>query len=95
MEGINGRKPAKDFTLAECKRTKMIKQKYYYCYHVWRTQAHLIDGGLLIIAANQQIYTVTGGKTVTQVVSCLIQFQKVYKNEGGTHPSLRTVDNRT
>jgi hypothetical protein len=83
--GFNGRKPArKDFTTAKRNNRKNnIKQKFYRCLKVWKVQARLIDGGMSIIAANNQISQVTGARTVTKVIDTLVQFNRVYGADGG------------
>lgn len=89
-QGIGGRKPAKNFTNAERNNTSGgIKQKFYRRLNVWKTQARLIDGGMALIAANDQILSVTGAKTVTGVINKLIAFKGLYKDDGGIHPNLK------
>ena len=63
--------------------------KFYRRLLVWKTQARLVDGGMSLLAANQRIHTITGGKTVTAVIDKLIAFKRAYAADGGVHPELR------
>ena len=56
---------------------------------VWQTQARLVVGGMSILAANNRIMSVTGARTITQVIQKLIDFKKEYKADGGVHQRLR------
>ena len=86
--GLDGRKPAKEFTTRERnQKLNGIKQKYYRRRCVWIVQARLLNGGMTLIEANTKIHQVTGGKTVTQVIDRMIQFQRVY-GKGKTHCDL-------
>mmetsp|Transcript_45116 Transcript_45116/g.109798 ORF Transcript_45116/g.109798 Transcript_45116/m.109798 type:complete len:425 (+) Transcript_45116:3251-4525(+) len=87
--GLDGRKPARDFTNSERTQTNQMKQKYWRRQHVWRVQAILLTGGLSLLEANNKILQVTGGKNVTQIINALILHRKTYKSDGGIHPSLR------
>jgi hypothetical protein len=87
-EGINGQKPAKNFTAVERNnKTGGLKQKFYRRLMVWKTQARLIDGGMSVAEANHRIHTITGATTVTGVTNKLIEFKRIYP--GGIHPELR------
>ena len=59
--GINGRKPAEQFTLAERNR-KPNKQKYYRRNMVWRTIARLVQAGLTAEVAVERIHRVYGAR---------------------------------
>jgi hypothetical protein len=51
--GIDGRKPAKEFTTAERNnRVGGIKQKFYRRLLIWQTQARLVDGGMSLIESS-------------------------------------------
>jgi hypothetical protein len=90
IEGIGGRKPVKNFTLAEHNnKNGGIKQKFYRRLMIWKTQAHLCDGGMDIAAANNKILQITGAKTITGVTNKLIQFKRIYRDDGGIHSELR------
>jgi hypothetical protein len=89
IEGVNGNKPAKDFTTAERNNSRDgMKQKFYRRLHVWKIQCRLIDGGMSIIAANNRICSITGERSVTKIIDKLISFRNVYKEHGGIHPQL-------
>ena len=88
QQGIDGNKPAKDFTKAE-RNSKNNKQKFYRRLNVWALQAKLLRQGHSILSANDHIHTVTGGKTVTAVIDKIISYKREYKDQGGCHPSLQ------
>jgi hypothetical protein len=90
-QGLEGRKAAKDFTIAERNnRNDGLKQKFYRRLFVWKTQARLIDGGMSLIAANTRIVEVTGASTITAIINKLIAFKALYRDRGGRHPRLST-----
>jgi len=88
--GIDGRKAAKDSTKTERNsRVNGVKQKFYRRLLLWQTQARLVDGGMSLCAANNRLLTITGATNPTGVINKLIEFKKLYRNEGGIHPQLR------
>ena len=60
--GINGRKPAEQFTRAE-RNVKPNKQKYYCRNMVWRTIARSVRAGFTAEAAIERIHRVYGYNT--------------------------------
>ena len=57
--GINGRKPAEQFTLEE-RNMPATKQKYYRRNLVWQTMARLVRGGLTAEIAIGRLHSVYG-----------------------------------
>jgi hypothetical protein len=90
IEGVNGNKPAKDFTTAENNNIRDgMKQKFYRRLHVWKIQCRLIHGSMSVIAANNRICSIsTGERSVTKIIDKLISFRNVYKEHGGVYPQL-------
>ena len=82
MNGVGGRKPAKDFTRQERGR---VKFKYHRRRHVWNVVACLVDGGVSADVALDIIYAVYGvGSSVTSIINQMIQDKQLQIH----HPTL-------
>jgi len=88
MFGIDGRKPAHDFTPAE-RNTKTNKQKYYRRKHVWSTIERLTRNGHTVEMAIEKIRSVyVQNQRVTKIIEGIIRDKRVYRHSGGYHPNL-------
>jgi hypothetical protein len=82
MNGVGGRKPAKDFTRQERGR---VKFKYHRRGHVWNVVARLVDGGVSADVALDKIYAVYGvGSSVTSIINQMIRDKQLQIH----HPTL-------
>ena len=82
MNGVGGRKPAKDFTRQERGR---VKFKYHRRRHVWNVVARLVNGGVSADVALDKIYAVSGvGSSVTSIINQMIQDKQLQIH----HPTL-------
>ena len=88
--GIDGRKPASQFTIAERNnRSGGIKQKYYRRKDVWDAISCLIRGGHTIQSAIVRIREIYGqSASITQIIENIRRDRQTYKNNGGYHPNL-------
>ena len=87
--GIGGRKPAKDWTIAE-RGNKKQKQTYYRRNCIWKLQLHLINKGHRIESANKEIRKTYGQNTsVTNIAKAIVTDRSRYKAHGGLHPNFR------
>lgn len=86
--GINGRKPAEQFTTHERTSNKSLKQKYWRRNHVWQAMARLVRGGKHPSRAALEIRRVYGfDVSVTRIIEAMIRDKK--NHTGGIHPNLR------
>ena len=86
--GINGRKPAEQFTTVEKNASRQIKQKYWRRDVVWQTIARLVRGGRTVQLAINQIHSAYGFDTsITKLIGALFRDKDRYP--GVIHPSLR------
>lgn len=85
-QGINGRKPAEQFTTHERNsRLGGIKQKYYRRRVVWDCMERLVQRGFSPPAAANKILDVYGrDQSVTQIINLMIRDKQT-----GGHPNLR------
>jgi hypothetical protein len=84
--GINGGKPAEQFSTAErnC-RIGGLKQKYYRRSVVWQCMDRLVRSGLTPQAAANRIHEAYGHNlSVTQIINLMI-----HDRRNGGHPNLR------
>src|SRR5210317_2335587 len=88
--GIDGRKPARDFSTDERNnRVGGIKQKYYRRRFVWNAIKRLISSGMTSQAAIQKLRDVYGHSTsVTTIIEKIRRDKKEYQENGGYHPNL-------
>jgi hypothetical protein len=84
--GVNGRKAAEQFTVAE-RNSKPNKQKYYRRNMIWKTIARLVRGGLTPEVAIDRIHRAYGYSTTpTKIMWTMIKDKRRYP--GGIHPNL-------
>ena len=84
--GINGRKPAESFTLAE-RNAKSVKQRYWRRSLVWKTIDRLVRGGLSAEIAIARIRGVYGERTcVTKIMELMVRDKRRYPAQ--VHPRL-------
>jgi hypothetical protein len=83
--GIDGRKPAEQFTKREKNASQRLKQKYYWRNVFWQCMERLIRGGDTIDTAIMKIRQCYGQQ---QSVSAIINKMIADKKIGG-HPDLR------
>ena len=82
MEGIGGRKAAKDFNASDRGRVKRV---YHFRKVVWDTISSLVRAGDTVEVAIDKIYGAYGQNlSVTKITRCLLRDQR-----NGGHPSLR------
>jgi hypothetical protein len=87
--GIGGRKPSKDWTIAE-RGNKNQKQTYYHRNCIWKLQLHLVNKGHHIESANREIRKTYGQSTsVTNIAKAIVTDRSRYKAHGGLHPNFR------
>lgn len=88
--GIDGRKPAKNFTAQERNVTAGgTKQKYYRRNHVWKIIKRLINSGHNHHMACNKIHQVYGHDlSVTKIIAALIRDKHRY-TPFDCHPNLR------
>jgi hypothetical protein len=86
--GINGRKPAKDWTARERGNTTGgIKQKYYRRKAVWEILARLVNQGYSPQGACHRIRQCYGrNQSVTGIICGMLRDRRAY---AGCHPNLR------
>ena len=85
--GINGRKPAEQFTLEE-RNMPATKQKYYRRNLVWQTMARLVRGGLTAEIAIGRLHSVYGyDSSTSKIMTTMVRDKRRYP--GGMHPNLR------
>jgi hypothetical protein len=84
--GVDGRKPAEQFTSRERNnRTHGMKQKYYRRMLVWKLMDRFVRGGDTPQAAANKIRSAYGYQlSVTQIINFMIR-----DNRTGGHPNLR------
>ena len=85
--GINGNKPAEQFTKAEKNnRANGTKQKYHYRSKVWNLIERLVKSGFTAEVACHRINQVYGFNiTITQIIRAIAKDNR----ERGGHPNLR------
>ncbi|CAB9507080.1 unknown protein [Seminavis robusta] len=84
IKGLNGNKPACEFTARERGR---VKDKFCRRKHVWDCVIRLMAKGFDWRAAVDRIYATYGWLTVTQIIN---KFKQDKKNQPiGIHPRLR------
>ena len=85
--GINGRKPAEQFTKAE-RNSKPNKQKYYRRNMIWKTIARLVREGLTAEVAIERIHGAYGyGTSPTVIMWEMIKDKR--RRPDGIHPNLK------
>jgi hypothetical protein len=83
--GIDGRKPAEQFTTLEKNASHKLKQQYYRRNVFWQCMGKLVRGGETVDTAIMKIRQCYGQSlSVTAIINKLIADRK---NEG--HPNLR------
>jgi len=84
--GINGRKPAESFTIAE-RNVKSVKQKYWRRNLIWKAIGRLVRGGMSAERAMARIREVYGERTgVTKIMQLMIRDKTRYPAK--VHPRL-------
>ena len=88
--GIDGKKPAQQFTTQERNvRAGGVKQKYYRRNHVWQAIDRLVRSGDSIQMAFLKIHQVYGhSSSVSTIVKGIIKDKQQYRVSGGIHPNL-------
>jgi hypothetical protein len=83
--GIDGRKPAEQFTTREKNASNRMKQMYYRRNAFWQCMAKLIRGGATVEMATMRIRQCYGQHvSVTQIINKMIADRK-----NGGHPNLQ------
>ena len=84
--GINGRKPAESFTIAE-RNVKSVKQKYWCRNIIWKAIDRLVRGGVSAERAIARIREVYGERTgVTKIMELMTRDKTRYPTK--VHPHL-------
>lgn len=85
--GINGRKPAENFTIAERNSNRSLRQKYWRRDLIWKAMARSVRGGRTAQSAAIQIQSAYGYDTsLTKIIEAMIRDKQRYP--GGVHPNL-------
>ncbi len=88
--GLNGSKPAKQFTQRERNQDQATRQKYSRRKVAWDCIERLCDKGIHYDMAMDKIREVYGYETKpTKIIDAIIKDRQRYKLEGGIHPNLR------
>ena len=88
--GIDGRKPARDFTPQERNnRVGGIKQKYYRRRFVWNAIKYLISTGMTSQSAIAKLRDLYGHSTsISNIIEKIRRDKNEYGENGGYHPNL-------
>ena len=87
--GLNGRKAARLFTVAERNANRKIKQKFYRRGQVWNCMKRQIHRGLTPEQAAIELHSVYGNNApVSRIIDLLIKDKQRFKENGGYHPNL-------
>jgi hypothetical protein len=88
--GLNGRKPAMNFTKSERNKDRKTSQKYSRRNHIWKCIQRLCNNGMSSDVAIDRIRQTYGYNTSpSKIIDCMIEDKKRYNTEGGIHPNLR------
>lgn len=88
--GLNGRKPAMQFTRAERNVSRAVAAKYSRRNAIWQCIQHLVDAGDSSEVAIKRIRAQYGYRTSPTEIMTMIQKDKIrYKEHGGFPPNLR------
>ena len=84
--GLDGRKPARRFTISDRNRSQTTRQTYYRRNVIWQLMKRQIASGLSISQAAAEIRAIYGATTsITKISERIAKDKKTY---GGYHPSL-------
>jgi len=87
--GIDGRKPAKYFTLRERNTHQRMKQNFYRRKTIWNVMEKQIGAGLTPEQAAAELLTIYGEKTTLSKISeAIARDRGTYHENGGFHPNL-------
>ncbi|KAK1737232.1 hypothetical protein QTG54_012099 [Skeletonema marinoi] len=88
--GLNGRKPAIQFTRKERNVSRAVAAKYYRRNYVWQTIQRLVNAGHTAEVAIEKIRRQYGYSTSPTKIMILIQKDKaIFKDDDGIPPNLR------
>mmetsp|Transcript_36970 Transcript_36970/g.89819 ORF Transcript_36970/g.89819 Transcript_36970/m.89819 type:complete len:692 (-) Transcript_36970:70-2145(-) len=86
QHGIDGHKPARNFTARERNSSRQMKQKFYRRKQVWDTISRLVANGHTVQFAIERIKQVYGQSvSVSKIINGIIRDKRQY---GGPHPNL-------
>jgi len=86
QHGIDGHKPARNFTARERNSSRQMKQKFYRRKQVWDTISRLVANGNTVQFAIERIKQVYGQSvSVSGIINGIIRDKRIH---GGPHPNL-------